>query len=496
MRGADLIFFRNRGGEGDGTLADLVHQTAMYYEDRLTGAGFARVILAGGGQPAAEMDEIRRSLAERLATSVDSLDPRTAAALTDRISAAPTLLDTLAPLVGLLLRGPEGGRVIQTNLSTRPFYNERVVNLALVLVAVVAVAATLFNITRFVQLTSRDSGLSTQIARDEARAADLRAAGGAAARDDRSEADRARHQRSAQGQRSDRPPHVLVDGALQPLRDDAARGRPHHVGAAEGRHGQGHDADDHGRRQDRRGRLPVHGESRGDRRLLGPPAARRSVQRSRAARNDHRHPYDAVNDARDAGGAAMTLLKRILFEKRSVVVPLALVLLVNIGVYAFVVYPLSAKAANAEERAAAAAESLQSAQRDLAAARALATGKTRADQELTTFYDKVLPENFSSALRKTYLRVPALARKLNVKFEKRDEEIEKATVKDQRYGRIKTRIVLQGDYEAIRQFVYELETAPEFVIIDDVALAQSEADKPLTLTLALSTYYRLGADGT
>jgi Tfp pilus assembly PilM family ATPase len=105
VRGADLIFFRNRGGEGDGTLADLVHQTAMYYEDRLAGGGFTRVILAGGGQPASEMDAIRRSLAERLATGVDSLDPRTAAALTDRISAAPALLDTLAPLVGLLVRG-------------------------------------------------------------------------------------------------------------------------------------------------------------------------------------------------------------------------------------------------------------------------------------------------------------------------------------------------------------------------------------------------------
>jgi Tfp pilus assembly protein PilO len=108
----------------------------------------------------------------------------------------------------------------------------------------------------------------------------------------------------------------------------------------------------------------------------------------------------------------------------------------------------------------------------------------------------VLPENSASALRKTYLRVPALAHKLNVQFQKRDEEIEKVTVKDQRYGRIKTRIVLQGNYEAIRQFVYELETAPDFVIIDDVALAQSETDKPLMLTLALSTYFRLGADGT
>ena len=33
------IFFRSRGADGDGTLADLVHQTAMYYEDRLRGPG-------------------------------------------------------------------------------------------------------------------------------------------------------------------------------------------------------------------------------------------------------------------------------------------------------------------------------------------------------------------------------------------------------------------------------------------------------------------------
>ena len=47
LRGPHLIFFRNRAAETDGTLADLVHQTAMYYEDRLSGGGFARVLLAG-----------------------------------------------------------------------------------------------------------------------------------------------------------------------------------------------------------------------------------------------------------------------------------------------------------------------------------------------------------------------------------------------------------------------------------------------------------------
>jgi type IV pilus assembly protein PilM len=108
LRGPDLIVFRNLSSDTEGTLADLVHQTAMYYEDRLKGAGFTRVILAGaataGAHQAANIERIRRSLEERLAATVDTVDPRAAVTLTDRISASPALLDTLAPLVGLLLR--------------------------------------------------------------------------------------------------------------------------------------------------------------------------------------------------------------------------------------------------------------------------------------------------------------------------------------------------------------------------------------------------------
>jgi hypothetical protein len=62
---------------------------------------------AEAGQ-ALEIDQIRRSLEERLRTPVDTVDPRAGAALTDRIMAAPALLDTLTPLVGLLLRDHTG----------------------------------------------------------------------------------------------------------------------------------------------------------------------------------------------------------------------------------------------------------------------------------------------------------------------------------------------------------------------------------------------------
>jgi hypothetical protein len=50
---------------------------------------------------------VRRSLQDRLGATVDTVDPRAAVTLTDRISATPAFLDTLAPLVGVLLRGQE-----------------------------------------------------------------------------------------------------------------------------------------------------------------------------------------------------------------------------------------------------------------------------------------------------------------------------------------------------------------------------------------------------
>jgi hypothetical protein len=53
------------------------------------------------------------------------------------------------------------------------------------------------------------------------------------------------------------------------------------------------------------------------------------------------------------------------------------------------------------------------------------------------------------------------------------------------------RMVLQGEYDNLRQFIYALESAPEFVIIDDVVLVEGTGDEPLRLTIDLSTYYRV-----
>jgi hypothetical protein len=79
LRSSELIFFRHREEESEGTLADVVHQTAMYYEDRLSGEGFSRVMLAGGAVQG--VDAVRHSLEQRLDVRIDSVPQPDLAAL-------------------------------------------------------------------------------------------------------------------------------------------------------------------------------------------------------------------------------------------------------------------------------------------------------------------------------------------------------------------------------------------------------------------------------
>jgi type IV pilus assembly protein PilM len=100
VRSGDLIYFRNRPEDDEESLTDAVHQTAMYYQDRLAGQGFARVLLGGINADG----ELGQSLQERLGTPVEAIDPTAAAPLSDRIAATIDVMDVLSPLTGVLLR--------------------------------------------------------------------------------------------------------------------------------------------------------------------------------------------------------------------------------------------------------------------------------------------------------------------------------------------------------------------------------------------------------
>jgi len=56
--------------------------------------------------------------------------------------------------------------------------------------------------------------------------------------------------------------------------------------------------------------------------------------------------------------------------------------------------------------------------------------------------------------------------------------------------------VLTGEYRDIRRFIHDLETAAEFLIIENVAVSQgSERDGGLTVVVKVATYFRVSSDG-
>ena len=189
------------------------------------------------------------------------------------------------------------------------------------------------------------------------------------------------------------------------------------------------------------------------------------------------------------------LLKRILAEKRGVLLPLGIALLLNVLGYALVVYPRGVKAEGAADRAERAAAALREAEKEQAGARALVAGKAQADEELNAFYEKVLPASHQEAVGMTYASLAALARKSGVSYTRRSSEVEQTSQKDDRLGHLAIRMVLQGDYEDFRAFIYSLESAPEFLIVDDVELTEAEPNEPLTFIVTMSTYFRMKGNG-
>jgi len=103
MRGENLMFYRHRTGDEE-PLSALVHQTAMYHEDRLGGTKFARVWLAGASLAGGSAAQARREISDRLNVPAEAVDVRPAAGLPSQVSPLPDIMDALAAPVGVLLR--------------------------------------------------------------------------------------------------------------------------------------------------------------------------------------------------------------------------------------------------------------------------------------------------------------------------------------------------------------------------------------------------------
>ena len=186
-------------------------------------------------------------------------------------------------------------------------------------------------------------------------------------------------------------------------------------------------------------------------------------------------------------------LKRVMSEKRGIMIPLLLAIAANVLLYALVVFPLGHQVSSAQSQAQAAHEELYKARSDYASAKATVSGKQQADVALQKFYKDVLPADQSLARRLTYTRLSQLAKEANVKLEHGSNSVKHE--KGSTLSKLTTTYTLTGDYRDVRRFIYSLETAPEFIVLENVGLTSAndqQNPRGLSVNLDIATYFRSG----
>ncbi len=188
-------------------------------------------------------------------------------------------------------------------------------------------------------------------------------------------------------------------------------------------------------------------------------------------------------------GATPIPWSRVVREHRRALVPLALVLVINLIVLLVVVLPMWTRVSANGQRANRAAAAERAAAGEFQQAEAVREAKSRAMADLDTFYKQVLPPSVDAARRTVQTNTLKLADAHEVQYERGSSDTEE--VRESPLERFTYSLILSGTYDDIRAFIYERETSPDFVVIDNILLAEGlDTNAPLSLSVELSTYYR------
>ncbi len=185
---------------------------------------------------------------------------------------------------------------------------------------------------------------------------------------------------------------------------------------------------------------------------------------------------------------------RVVREHRTALLPLAVVLAANIVALVAVLYPLGQRVASNEQRAETAERQRVQAAAEFRRAETLRDAQAQATKDLETFYAEVLPSNVGAARRILQLRLQQMAREHGVLYQGSGTTEEE--IRDSSLLRLTMSVRLAGEYDDIRAFLYGLERSNDFVVVDNIKLAErTEPDAPLAVFLQVSTYYRVAAAG-
>ena len=103
VRGGRPIFYRSRAGSAESEVVDAIHQSAMYFEDRLGGGGFDQLLAHVSGDLAAP-NALWSTVESRLGMTVEMVDPRLVVDFGVQDVDRARVAAATAP-VGVLLRG-------------------------------------------------------------------------------------------------------------------------------------------------------------------------------------------------------------------------------------------------------------------------------------------------------------------------------------------------------------------------------------------------------
>jgi hypothetical protein len=185
------------------------------------------------------------------------------------------------------------------------------------------------------------------------------------------------------------------------------------------------------------------------------------------------------------------LLRRVFMERRTVLLPLLVAFVVNVGVLLLGVLPLRQGVKGAESDAINARVNLAGVRAAEKGAKQAQAGKERADQEMKKFYAEILPRNFDAAANLIAFWPIKIAQQSRVKWSSGTTQT-KPLQEPSNLVKVSSKATLTGEYADIRRFLYEIETAEQFVIIESVELSQSgsaQSSSVLEVSLEIATYY-------
>ena len=183
------------------------------------------------------------------------------------------------------------------------------------------------------------------------------------------------------------------------------------------------------------------------------------------------------------------LVRRAAREHRVLVTLIAVLVVVNVALYAAAIYPFSRQVASVSERTLDAEMELAAAQLARTRAAGALSGTSQASMDLELFYRDVLPADLTAARRVIWPRLQQIARQAGLQAQSSNAGL--ATDREQALTQLLIKMELTGSYRAVRDFIHRLERASEFLVIQRIALQESnEESAPLTLQLDLATYYK------